>query len=39
MEWRQRRIPGVRHPDEMAAEKNSGCETPGWNGGEEGFRV
>ena len=27
------RIPGVRHSDEMAAEKNSG--TPEWNGGGE----
>ena len=27
MEWRRRRIPGVKHPDGMAVEKNSGCET------------
>ena len=33
MEWRRRRIPGVGHPDGMAAEKNSGCETSGWNVG------
>ena len=26
------RIPSVRHPDEMAAGRNSGCDTPGWNG-------
>ena len=38
-EWWWRRIPGVRHPDGMAAEKGSGCETPGWNDGGEGFQV
>ena len=27
------RIPDVRHPGGMLAEKNSGCETSGWNGG------
>ena len=37
MEWRRRRIPGVRHPDGMAAERNSECETPGWNDGGEGI--
>ena len=31
MEWRRKRIPGVRHPDGMVAEKDSGCGTPGWN--------
>ena len=39
MEWRRKRIPGVRHPDGMVAEKDSGCETPGWNGDGEEFRV
>ena len=39
MEWWRRRISGVRHPDGMAAEKDSGCETPRWNGGGEEFRV
>ena len=39
MESRPGRVPGVRHPDEMAAQKDSGCETSGWNGGAEGFRV
>ena len=33
------RIPDARHPDGMAADKDSGCETPGRNGGREGFRV
>ena len=27
------------HPDGMAAEEGSRCETSGWNGGGEGFRV
>ena len=39
VERRRRRIPGVRHPDGMAAEGDSGCETPGWNGGGGEFRV
>ena len=39
MESRPGRVPGVRHPDEMAAQKDSGCETSGWNGGEEEIRV
>ena len=29
MEWQRRRIPGVRHSDGMAAERNSRSETPG----------
>ena len=33
------RIPDVRHSDGMTAQRNSGCEIPGWNGGGEGFRV
>ena len=33
------RIPGVGHPDGMAAKRNSECDTPGWSGGGEGFRV
>ena len=37
MKCRRKRIPGVRHPDRMAAEKNSGCETSGWNDGGEEF--
>ena len=31
----QGRIPDVRHPGGMLAEKNSGCETSGWNVGGE----
>ena len=34
MEYRQRRIPDVRHPGGMSAEQNSGCDTSGWNVGE-----
>ena len=29
----------MRHPDGMAAEKDSGCETSGWNGDGEEFRM
>ena len=38
--WRGR-IPDVRHPEkvERRREKNSRCETLGWNGGGEGFQV
>ena len=32
------RIPGVRHPDGMVTEKNSRCETSGWNDSREEFR-
>ena len=31
-------IPDARHPGGMAEERNSESETPGWNGGAEGFR-
>ena len=31
VEWRRSRILDVRHPDGMAAEQSSGCETSGWN--------
>ena len=31
------KIPDVRHSDGMAVEKDSGCETSGWNGGGEGI--
>ena len=31
------RIPNARYPGGMATEKDFGCETPGWNGGGEGF--
>ena len=31
-------IPDVRHPGGMAEVKNSGRETPEWNGGAKGFR-
>ena len=27
----------MRHPNGMAAERNSECETPGWNDGGEGI--
>ena len=33
------RIPDVRYQDGMMAEKDSGCETSGWNDGGEGFRM
>ena len=39
VESRPGRVPDVRYSDGMAAEKNSGCETSGWNGGGEEFRV
>ena len=39
VERRPGRIPDVRHLGGMLAEKNSGCETSGWNGGREEFRV
>ena len=39
VESRPGRVPDVRYSDGMAAEKNSGCETSGWNGGGEGFRM
>ena len=38
VERRLDRIPGVRHLDGMAAERNFGSETPGWNDGREEFR-
>ena len=28
MEWRRRKIPGVRHPDGMVAEKDSNVRHP-----------
>ena len=39
VESRPGRVPGVRLPDGMAAERDSGSETPGENGGGEEFRV
>ena len=27
------KVPDVKYPDGMSAEKNSGCETSGWNVG------
>ena len=39
VESRLGRVPDVRYPDGMAAEKNSRCETLGWNGGGEEFRM
>ena len=39
VERRRDRIPDVRYPDGMSAEKNSGWEIPGWNVGEEEFRM
>ena len=39
VERRLDRVPDVRHPGGMAAEKNSGCETSGWNVGGEEFRM
>ena len=33
------RIPDVRHPGGMSAEKDSGCEASGWNVGGEEFRM
>ena len=36
--WRDR-IPDARHLGGMSAEKNSGCESSGWNVGGEEFRV
>ena len=33
------RIPDVGYPSGMSAEKNSGCETSGWNVGGEEFRM
>ena len=35
---RRRGIPGVIHPNEIAARKDSGSETPGCNGSGEGLR-
>ena len=32
-ERRPDRVPDVRHPGGMSAEKNSGCEMSRWNGG------
>ena len=34
-ERRPDRVPDVRHPGGMSAEKNSGCEMSRWNGGGE----
>ena len=31
VECRRRKIPDVRYPGGMSAEKNSGCDIPGWN--------
>ena len=39
VESRSGRVLDVRYPNGMAAEKNSGCETSGWNGCGEEFRV
>ena len=39
VERRADRIPDVRYPDGMSAEKNSRWEIPGWNVGEEEFRM
>ena len=33
------RSPDVSHPDGMLTEKNSGCETSGWNVDGEEFRM
>ena len=33
------RIPDVKYLGGMPAEKNSGCEIPGWNVGGEEFRM
>ena len=35
----EERTSGVRHPDGMTAQKDSGRETSKWNGGAEGFRM
>ena len=37
VERRLDRIPDVRYPGGMSAEKNSGCETSGWNVDEKDF--
>ena len=37
VERRLDRVPDVRHLGGMAAEKNFGCETSGWNGSGEEF--
>ena len=39
VERRLDRISDVRHPEKVAAERNSVCETPVWNGDAEGFRM
>ena len=39
VERRPDRILDVRYPSGMSAEKNSGCEIPGWNVGGEEFRM
>ena len=39
IEWWRRRIPGVGHPDEMVAKKNSGSKTPGGMAAERNSRV
>ena len=39
VERRPDRIPDVKHPGGMSAEKNSRCETSGWNGGAAEFRM
>ena len=39
VERRPDRIPNVRYPGGMSTEKNSGCETSGWNVGGEEFRM
>nr|CAN84069.1 hypothetical protein VITISV_017251 [Vitis vinifera] len=35
----RRQAPDVKYPDGMSAEKNSGCETSGWNVGRAEFRM
>ena len=39
VERRPDRIPDVRYPGGMSAEKNSGWEIPGWNVSGEEFRI
>ena len=35
----RRQAPDAKYPDGMSAEKNSGCETSGWNVGGAEFRM
>ena len=35
----RRQAPDAKYPDGMSAEKNSGCDTSGWNGGGAKFRM